>query len=154
VGYSHISPFLFTRTLLPVMEKTALEPGSDVRIVNVRATLGSIRAALIDRTQVSSVAHRWVPNPRYDSLEAFNNDFTSTWRPKLNVYCKSLFTLTGKLLTGITHAAYTKLANVLWTKELQRRFDAGKIPITAVAIHPGNVMSGGLSPFVHKKGCA
>ena len=93
VGYSHISPFLFTRTLLPVMEKTALEPESDVRIVNVRATLGGIRAALIDKTQVSSVAHRWVPNPRYDSLEAFNNDFTSTWRPKLNVYCKCLFYL-------------------------------------------------------------
>lgn len=34
---SHISPFLFTKTLLPVMEKTALEPGSDVRIVNVCA---------------------------------------------------------------------------------------------------------------------
>lgn len=36
-GHSHISPFLFTKTLLPVMKKTALEPGSDVRIVNVRA---------------------------------------------------------------------------------------------------------------------
>jgi hypothetical protein len=34
---SHISPFLFTKTLLPVMKKTALEPGSDVRIVNVCA---------------------------------------------------------------------------------------------------------------------
>lgn len=34
---SHISPFLFTKTLEPVMKKTALEPGSDVRIVNVRA---------------------------------------------------------------------------------------------------------------------
>jgi hypothetical protein len=32
---SHISPFLFTKTLLPVMKKTALDPGSDVRIVNV-----------------------------------------------------------------------------------------------------------------------
>lgn len=86
--HSHISPFLFTRTLLPLMEKAALEPGSDVRIVNVRATIESIIAALMDNTQVSSVSHRWVPNPRYDSLEAFNNDFTSTWRPKLNVYCK------------------------------------------------------------------
>jgi len=38
--------------------------------------------------QVSSVAHRWVPNPRYNSLEAFNNDFTSTWKPKANVYGK------------------------------------------------------------------
>ena len=34
---SHISPYLFTKTLLPVMKKTALEPGSDVRIVNVCA---------------------------------------------------------------------------------------------------------------------
>ncbi|KAF8273736.1 hypothetical protein EI94DRAFT_1563657 [Lactarius quietus] len=105
---NHISPFLFTRALLPLMEKTALGTGSDVRIVNV-----------------SSVSHRWVPTPRYDSLEAFNNDFTSTWRPNLNVY------------------SYTKLANVLWTNELQRRFDAGKIPITAMSVHPGNVMSEG-----------
>jgi hypothetical protein len=37
MGYSHISPFLFTKTLLPVLENTALQPGSDVRIVNVRA---------------------------------------------------------------------------------------------------------------------
>lgn len=36
-GHSHISPFLFTKTLLPVLERTALEPDSDVRIVNVRA---------------------------------------------------------------------------------------------------------------------
>jgi hypothetical protein len=41
--------------------------------------------------------------------------------------------------------AYTKLANVLWTNELQRRFDAEKIPITAMSVHPGNVMSGRLS---------
>jgi hypothetical protein len=38
--------------------------------------------------------------------------------------------------------AYTKLANVLWTNELQRKFDARKIPITAMSVHPGNVMSG------------
>ena len=34
---SHISPFLFTKTLLPLMKKAASEPGSDVRIVNVCA---------------------------------------------------------------------------------------------------------------------
>ncbi|KAI0305347.1 hypothetical protein B0F90DRAFT_1625138 [Multifurca ochricompacta] len=102
----HISPFLFTKTLLPLIEKTASKPGSDVRIVNV-----------------SSIAHRWAPNPRYDSLEAFNNDFSSTYKPKTNVY------------------AYTKLANVLWTKELQRKFNARGIPITAMSVHPGNVMS-------------
>ncbi|KAH8998022.1 hypothetical protein EDB92DRAFT_1792241, partial [Lactarius akahatsu] len=98
----HISPFLITRTLLPVMEKTALKPGSDVRIENV-----------------TSVSHRWVPKPQYDSLESSNNDFTNTWRSKLNVY------------------SYTKLANALWSNELQRRFDAEKIPITAMSVHPG-----------------
>ena len=81
------------------MEKTASEPGSDVRIVNVRATPGGIRAFLIDKAQVSSVSHRWVPNPRYDSVDAFNNDFTSTWRPKLNVYCKSP-TFHGQIVNG------------------------------------------------------
>jgi hypothetical protein len=34
------------------MEKAALEPGSDVRIVNVRTTLGSIIAALMDKTGI------------------------------------------------------------------------------------------------------
>ena len=43
-------------------------------------------------------------------------------------------------------AGYTKLANILWTTELQRRFDAENIPITAMSVHPGNVMSGSL-PF-------
>lgn len=32
---SHISPFLFTKTLLPLMEKTAKLPDAGVRIVNV-----------------------------------------------------------------------------------------------------------------------
>src|SRR6266478_6771286 len=41
--------------------------------------------------QVSSLTHRWVPNPRYDSLEAFNNDFSNTYKPKMNVYGKSAF---------------------------------------------------------------
>jgi hypothetical protein len=34
-SYSHISPFVFTTTLLPLMIKTAEEKDSDVRIVNV-----------------------------------------------------------------------------------------------------------------------
>ena len=33
--FSYISPFLFTRTLLPLLTETAQEAESDVRIVNV-----------------------------------------------------------------------------------------------------------------------
>ncbi|KAI0319834.1 NAD-P-binding protein [Amylostereum chailletii] len=100
---NHISPFLFTNTLLPLMRRTASQPGSDVRIVNVcrmNATL-------------------------YDSLQAMNADFTDTMKPQLNLY------------------SYTKLANILWTKELQRRFDSENTAILAMAVHPGNVMSEG-----------
>ena len=34
---SHLSPFIFTNTLLPLMAATAKLPDSDVRIVNVRS---------------------------------------------------------------------------------------------------------------------
>ncbi|KZV60480.1 NAD-P-binding protein [Peniophora sp. CONT] len=105
---NHISPFLFTTLLLPLMEKAAALPDSDVRIVNV-----------------SSVAHRWVPNPRYDTLEAINSDFAHTWKPKTNAY------------------AYTKLANILFTRELQRRLTSSSTPIIVCAVNPGNVMSEG-----------
>jgi hypothetical protein len=89
-GYSHISPFLFTKTLLPVMKKTASTPGSDVRIVNV-CPVHMVAECLISQGQVASIAHRWVPDPRYDSLEAFNNDFSTTYKPKTNVYGESAF---------------------------------------------------------------
>ena len=32
---SYIGPYIFTKTLLPLLKKTAQEPNSDVRIVNV-----------------------------------------------------------------------------------------------------------------------
>jgi hypothetical protein len=34
---SHVGHFVLTNALLPLLERTASEPGSDVRIVNVRA---------------------------------------------------------------------------------------------------------------------
>ena len=33
--FSYLSPFVFTKTLLPLMMETARQPGTDVRIVNV-----------------------------------------------------------------------------------------------------------------------
>lgn len=36
----------------------------------------------------------------------------------------------------------SKLAIVLWTKKLQRQFDAEGVPITAISIHPGEVYTG------------
>jgi len=35
VLFSHVSPFVFTNRLLPLLKETAEQPGADVRIVNV-----------------------------------------------------------------------------------------------------------------------
>ncbi|KAF7983220.1 hypothetical protein HWV62_23504 [Athelia sp. TMB] len=93
---NHLSPFVFTNTLLPLMIATAALPDSDVRIVNAK-------------------------NPRFDTLEALNQPCDSKW------------TLLG----------YTKLANILHAKELQKRLNAQGSSIIVTAIHPGMVMSEG-----------
>jgi len=44
----------------------------------------------------------------------------------------------------MTRYGLSKLAIVLWTKKLQRQFDAEGVPITAISIHPGEVYTGKL----------
>lgn len=73
--------------LLPLMKKTAGESDSDVRIVNVRSSWIAVSKLLSNVPKVSSLAHRGVPaNPRYDSLETLNNDFSHTAKPETNLY--------------------------------------------------------------------
>ncbi|KZT20991.1 NAD(P)-binding protein [Neolentinus lepideus HHB14362 ss-1] len=104
---NHISPFLFTQTLLPLMEQTSAD-GGDVRVVNL-----------------SSEMHEFAYKPRYDSIEAINDDFSSSLMPQSRLY------------------AYSKLANILYTKELQRRLDSTGSKILVTAIHPGSVLTEG-----------
>ncbi|KAG8927034.1 hypothetical protein FRC00_002361 [Tulasnella sp. 408] len=42
-----------------------------------------------------------------------------------------------------TRYAITKLANVLFTRELQSRLDAENVPITCISLHPGLVNTDG-----------
>ncbi|KAF7980264.1 hypothetical protein HWV62_39011 [Athelia sp. TMB] len=103
---NHISPFVFTQTLLPLMKTTSEETDSDVRIVNV-----------------TSVMHK-LPTPaqgRFRNLDDFNQDFAKTSMPMLLQY------------------AYSKLANVVYTRELQRRLTCANTRIAVLAVHPGLV---------------
>lgn len=43
---------------------------------------------------------------------------------------------------AFAYSGYTKLANVLWTTELQRQFDREGISILALSLHPGSIMTG------------
>ncbi|TCD60880.1 hypothetical protein EIP91_009371 [Steccherinum ochraceum] len=62
---NHVSPFVFTRTLLPLLKETAKDPAADVRIVNV-----------------SSGAAGMVPDTiRFRNLEDFNTEYSGTFAP-------------------------------------------------------------------------
>jgi len=90
---SYISPFLFTRGLLPILKKTAEEPDADVRIVNVSSqftNLGTLSDAA--RLQLASKGHRVLPgNFRFRSLEDLSVDLSGYRFPGLKRYCEHHF---------------------------------------------------------------
>jgi len=105
---NHISPFVFTRTLLPLMKETSKEPGSDVRIV-----------------VLSSNAIFHIPNGiRFRDRDDFNRDFSDIGVSSLKRYGMS------------------KLANVLFAKQLQRNLSEEGSSIIVTAVHPGGVNHG------------
>ncbi|KAI0937523.1 hypothetical protein AcW1_001619 [Taiwanofungus camphoratus] len=107
---NHISPFVFTMSLLPLLVRTAREDDSDVRIVNVSS--GGIRLL---RSGV-----------RFRDMNDFNDEHTDSWDPGFARYLRS------------------KLANALFTIELQRRLDAVHIPIVVMVVDPGMVATDGV----------
>ncbi|KAF7366116.1 NAD-binding protein [Mycena venus] len=99
---NHISHFVLTEALLPLMKRTATEPGADVRIVGV-----------------TSKAHAFVAPESFATKEALNKSFGDSTRGIFKTY------------------GYTKLANMLHIKALQKRFDAEGARITCIGVHPG-----------------
>nr|GAT56722.1 NAD-binding protein [Mycena chlorophos] len=66
---NHISHFALTQTLLPLMEETSKEDGSDVRIVNVTST-----------------AHGMVAPETFTTLETFNVNYGTSVTNSLKTY--------------------------------------------------------------------
>ncbi|KAJ4299839.1 hypothetical protein N0V90_005085 [Kalmusia sp. IMI 367209] len=109
---NHLGPFLLTKMLLPLLERTArADANSDVRIVNVS----------------SSAIDVVPPTHSFSSLEDWNAPFGGDDNP----------------LQFLHRYAYSKVANVLFTKELQRRFDQERTRILVTAAHPGVVATPG-----------
>ena len=46
------------------------------------------------------------------------------------------------MIPALARYRLSKLAIVLWTKKLQREFDAQGVPITTISLHPGLVSTG------------
>lgn len=109
---NHLGPFLLTKMLLPLLEKTAKEiPTSDVRIVNMSSTA-------IDAVP---------PECSFATLNAWNDPFGGDSNP----------------FQFLHRYGYSKAANVLFTKELKRRFNEKSTPVLVTAIHPGLVATPG-----------
>ncbi|KAF5318543.1 hypothetical protein D9619_010894 [Psilocybe cf. subviscida] len=114
---SHISHFVFTETLLPLLKKTAQEENSDVRIINV-----------------SSKVHDTIEVDSFKGKETLNKNYGDSMNDKMKTY------------------SFSKLANILHIKHLQKQFDSENIPITCIALHPGVVATPGMDKFFDSVG--
>ncbi|KAG9124987.1 hypothetical protein FRC07_009458 [Ceratobasidium sp. 392] len=111
---NHIGPFIFTKVVLEVMKKTSSKQGSDVRIISVSSRAHDLLGG--QKVQFADEAELTSPFPAvsYDA-----------WRSRLARYGRS------------------KLANILFASELQRRLDSEKSNIIAISVHPGTVTTDG-----------
>ncbi|KAK7042951.1 hypothetical protein VNI00_008688 [Paramarasmius palmivorus] len=107
VTVNYTSPFIFTETLLPLLKSTALEPDSDVRIVNV-----------------SSAAHKYAP--------------TSIKFQEIDDLCVEY---KDRYFATFLRYGHSKLLEILWTKQLQKRLQSSDppVPITVISLHPGAI---------------
>ncbi|KAM0451772.1 hypothetical protein ACHAO4_005729 [Trichoderma viride] len=108
---SHLGHFIFTIKLLPLLKATADLPGSDVRIVNVSSLAEKFASSSNNFATVKDLKDPGATNP---------NDYTSR---------KAVFKRYGN----------SKLANVLFTKELQNQLTQQNSNIIAITLDPGPV---------------
>ncbi|KAF5979190.1 sterol uptake control protein 2 [Fusarium bulbicola] len=121
---NHMGPFILINRLLPLLKAAANDAEADVRIVNLGST-----------ASISVLPANFEFN--FDSPTCFKNTVLSypwQWR------------YLGRFMFGfdmIRHAV-SKAAVVLFTRELQERLQAQGLPITCIAVHPGEVLTEGV----------
>ncbi|CCM02502.1 uncharacterized protein FIBRA_04604 [Fibroporia radiculosa] len=110
------------------LDVLARDPQSDVRIINV-SSYTDFKWVFLTQfywwpPQVSSSGISFLKRGiRFRDLDDFNDEHRGELAPGLARYCRS------------------KLANVLFTTELQKRLDAAGIPIVVMAVDPGLTVS-------------
>jgi NAD(P)-dependent dehydrogenase (short-subunit alcohol dehydrogenase family) len=122
--YSHMGPFILTNRLLPLLKAAAKDPDADVRVVNLSST--AMKSMLPASFKFS-----------FDSPTCCKEPVASypwQWR------------YLGRFMFGFDMIWYavSKTAVVLFTQELQARLEQQNLPITCIAVHPGEVLTEGV----------
>ncbi|KAI0333457.1 NAD-P-binding protein [Cubamyces sp. BRFM 1775] len=118
VVVNYVGTYVFTRALLPLLKKTAQEPGSDVRIIAVN----------------SNANNQCPKDVHFRNVDDLNREFADTSFPQFIRY------------------AYSKMMQLMFIKELQRKLDAQDVPILCIAADPGAVNTEGVQAYAHSVG--
>ncbi|KAG8356701.1 hypothetical protein FVEN_g5530 [Fusarium venenatum] len=121
---NHMGPSILINRLLPLFKAAADDPRADIRIINLSST-----------ASISMLPGNFKFN--FDSSTCFKDPVLSypwQWR------------FLGRFMFGFDMIRYavSKAAVVLFTQELQRIFERQKLPITCIAVHPGEVLTEGV----------
>ncbi|KAF5668275.1 carbonyl reductase [Fusarium denticulatum] len=121
---NHMGPIILINRLLPLLKAAAKDPNADVRIINLSST-----------ASISMLPASFKFN--FDSPTCFKDPVPSypwQWR------------YLGRFMFGFDMIRYavSKTAVVLFTQELQARLEQHKLPITCIAVHPGEVLTEGV----------
>ncbi|TFY66520.1 hypothetical protein EVG20_g4574 [Dentipellis fragilis] len=109
VAINHFGHFVFTQTLLPLLKETAKRRDADVRIVIV-----------------SSNSYTTPGTTKFGSLEDMNDPQGTPGNENA-------------MSARLRRYGTSKLMNVLFATELQRRLDTENAAITVISVHPGSV---------------
>ncbi|KAH8175366.1 short chain dehydrogenase domain-containing protein [Sarocladium implicatum] len=120
--------FIFINNLMPLLRKSAAS-GSDVRIVHV----GSNAAEVLAGPYTFDFSDRQLYRGEIPPITQAHRLMSSI-----------------AYIPGSVRYAVSKLAVLMFAAELQRRFDADKLPILSVCINPGTANSHGSAPAVLK----
>ncbi|KAJ7468731.1 NAD(P)-binding protein [Mycena latifolia] len=107
---NHLAPFVFTQGLLPLLISTSKEQDSDVRVVTI-----------------ASAVHSFAPSGgKFATLEEINDPLGPVNSPN-------------GIKSRYARYARSKLANILFAKELQRHLDVASSPALSMSVDPGGV---------------
>ena len=76
------------------------------------------------------------------------NTLATPWGVTLTLMVRSLRPSLNPFNPNLHTKGYSKLANILYSSVLQRRFDRDGVPITCISVHPGTVKTVGFDEVV------